>query len=198
MSTEQTKAMTMLGKHQQSMKTEKAVVESVSIKESDKGSESKDTSNVRAKATRFDEICKRNETARNRCIAHIDELAKRPKSPVPSSRFDTIEASLGVLTFGFDAIKKQSDDTAMKTNETIKDVNTFKEQITELVNGYVKRIDEAEQKGFEAQEALMQRERELIEVKRQLRKQETEIEMLKHMISEQKEILMLYMDLHAT
>ena len=193
MSAEQTIAKNMLGKRHQTMKTKKATVEALPIKESDRRSKSNDTSNVKDKAKRFDEICKRNEKAWERCITHIDDLAKRPKSPVPPSRFDTVEAGLSVLTFGFDAVRKQSDDTTMKTNETIKDIEAFKEQVTELVDGYVKRIDEAEQKGLEAQVSLRQRERELIEVKGQLHKQEKEIEMLKLMLNEQRKMMEMCM-----
>ena len=108
--------------------------------------------------------------------------AKRHNSPTSLTRFDKLEASLSVLTFGFDAIRKRCDDTAVKANKTIDNVNTFKEQITELINGYVKRIDEAERKELETQNALRERERELFDVKRRLGKQEQEIELLKLMI----------------
>lgn len=193
MSAEQTIAMTTPGKRHQSMEMENAAVESLPVKENNHGPSSKRMIDVKAKAKRFDETCERNEKAWNRCTAHIDDLAKRPKSPVPLTRFDTVEASLSVLTFGFDAVRKRCDDTAVKVNETMDDVGAFKAQVTELINGYVKRIDEAEQKGLEAQNALRERERELIEVKGQLRKQETEIEMLKLMIAEQREIMVLCM-----
>ena len=138
----------------------------------------------------FDESYEECKQSLDRLSVKIDALIKPQKS---LSRFDKLEASLSVLTFGFDTVRKQSDDATVKTNEAIKNVNIFKEQVTELINGYVKRIAEAEQKGLEAQKALREREHELFEVKRQLHKQEQEIEMLKHMLSEQREMMALCM-----
>lgn len=142
----------------------------------------------------FNETCEDCMQRLDRISANIDALTKRSKLHAPPTRFDKLEASLSVLTFGFNTVRKQSDDADVKVNETIENVNIFKEQITELINGYVKRIDEAEQKGFDAQNALREREHELIEVKGQLRKQEREIEMLKRMIAEQREMMALCMD----
>ena len=66
---------------------------------------------------------------------HVDELAKRSASNCGPNRFEVIESNLSVLTFGFDTIKKQSDESITKSNKTAKRFNIFKDQITEMMNG---------------------------------------------------------------
>ena len=148
---------------------------------------------IRHNIQRMNDSIKHNRQAWKDFANHVDELAKRSASNRGPDRFEAIESNLSVLTFGFDAIKKQSDEATSKSNKTAKRFNTFKDQITEMMNGYVRRISEAEQKGIEVQEALAERDRELFEVKGQLRKQEKEIETLKRMLNEQRETMELYM-----
>lgn len=152
---------------------------------------------IRRNIQRMNDSIKRDRQAWNAFTNHLDELAKRSESNHGPDRFEVIESNLSVLTFGFDTIKKQSDEATAKSNKTAKRFNTFKDQITEMMNCYVRRISEAEQKGIEVQEVLAERERELFEVKGQLRKQEKEIETLKRMLNEQREMMEMYASINS-
>lgn len=152
---------------------------------------------IRHNIQRTNDSIKHARQAWKNLVNRVDEIAKRSASNRGPNRFEVIESNLSVLTFGFDAIKKQSDESVAKSNKTAKRFNTFKGQITEMMNGYVRRISEAEQKGIDVQEALAERERELFEVKGQLRKQEKEIETLKRMLNEQREMMEMYASINS-
>ncbi len=206
MTTEQPVAKVMLDekpvKRHSSEKPKKASDKLLPINDSGKrakSNESFDDTMVRIKQNihHMNDSIKHSRQAWKHLANHVDELAKRSTSNSGPNRFEVIESNLSVLTFGFDAIKKQSDESAAKSNKTAKRFDVFKEQITEMMNGYVRRISEAEQKGIEVQEALAERERELFEVKGQLRKQEKEIETLKRMLNEQREMMEMYASINS-
>jgi chromosome segregation ATPase len=140
------------------------------------------------KYEQFCNLYEKGKEERRKLIKKLERYANEPKKVVPS-RFDHIEANINVLMFGFETLRKQSEESSVRSTETSKQFDTFKEQLTETVNGCVNRINTAEEKYAAIQKTLNEKEREMAEVKMQLLDQECQIKLLKALIDDQRKMM---------
>lgn len=140
------------------------------------------------KYEQFCNLYEKGDEERRKLIKKLEKYANEPKKAVPS-RFDHIEANINVLMFGFETLKKQSEESSVRSTETSKQFDTFKEQLTETVNGCVNRINTAEENYAAIQKVLDEKEQEMAEVKKQLHDQERQIELLKGLIDDQRKMM---------
>jgi predicted RNase H-like nuclease (RuvC/YqgF family) len=148
---------------------------------------------------KFDKAFKRNIQVRNQTAERIKEIAKRnheacetakreqqkqekersERKAAKEKRLSEIEAKLNVMFYGFENVKKASD-------ELINKVDSITDRMETVLNDVVMMREECEAK-----------DAEILQLHSRLNQQEKEIETLKRMLNEQREMMEMYADINS-
>ena len=113
-------------------------------------------------------------------------LGGRRKNAPKEKRLSEIEAKINIMFYGFENIKKASDESINKVNENTKMIDSIAERMNVTLSETAIIRKKCEAKNME-----------ILMLQSRINQQDKEIEVLKRMISEQKRMLELYMHFNS-
>ena len=155
---------------------------------------------------KLDEAFERNIQVRNQIADHIKEITKRnheayEKAKVErqkqekerikrkagkEKRLSEIEAKINIMFYGFENVKKVSDESMNRVNETYRIVESIEERMDMVLNETILMRENSEAK-----------DAEIVKLHDRINRQDKEIEILKGLIRDQQRMLELYMQFNA-
>lgn len=155
---------------------------------------------------KFDDAIKRHNSLRKRTAEHIKEIAKNnheackkakteqqkqakertERKEAKEKRLADIEAKISVMFYGFENVKKASDESMNKVNENTKTIDSIAERMDVILNEAVIMHEECKAK-----------DAEILMLHSRINQQDKEIEILKRMIADQKKMLEVYMQFNS-
>lgn len=135
---------------------------------------------MEAKSKKLQEAMDRNEMAWNNLRKKVQKSVEENEKRVADNggknkpnRFETIEAKLDVLTFGFNSIKADSEKSTALAS-----------QLESTVKSFTERVKECEAARIHDYEEIRRKDREIEQLKQQCRLQEISIEFLTKRLDE--------------